>query len=271
MTFQGNIEDLQSAVVVDRTGDKLGKVSQLYLDNDTQQPSWVTVNTGLFGTHESFVPLTEASYSEGTLTVPYEKAFIKGAPTIAEQGELPREQEDELYSYYGLGGAAGDAAGGPGHRGDDRGHQGDDRDRQGDDRDRQRDDRAAATTDGGSVTLHEERANVGTERVATGKARLRKHVVTDTESVEVPVQREEVVLEREPADGRSGGTLSEEAVDVTLTEERPVVDKETVATENVSLGKRAVQDQETVDTDLAHEEVEIDGQTPRTGRPERDR
>ncbi|MGO1286431.1 MAG: YsnF/AvaK domain-containing protein [Brachybacterium sp.] len=83
-------------------------------------------------------------------------------------------------------------------------------------------------TDGGGVTLHEEQAHVGTEKVQTGRVRLRKHVVTDTEQVEVPVQREELVLEREPADGRAGGTLSEEEVDVTLTEERPVVEKETV-------------------------------------------
>ena len=100
---------------------------------------------------------------------------------------------------------------------------------------------------------------MGTERVETGRARLRKHVVTDTERVEVPVEREEVVLEREPADGRAGGTLSEEEVDVTLTEERPVVEKETVATENVRLGKRSVTDDETVQTDVSREELEVDG------------
>ena len=272
MTFRGTIEELQNAVVVDRDGDKLGKVGQVYLDNDTRDPSWVTVKTGLFGTNESFVPLDRSDYADGTITVPFEKSYIKDAPHIAEDGELVREQEDELYRYYGISGGTGgqqepgvDATG---HR-DHAGQQGapgapgvpgtpgtrDDQDQ-----------RRADGTDGAGVTLHEEQAHVGTERVQTGRARLRKHVVTDTEQVEVPVQREELVLEREPADGSSGGTLSEEEVDVTLTEERPVVEKETVATEEVRLGKRSVTDEETVQTDLSHEEVEMDEEAL-DGRP----
>lgn len=317
MTFQGKIEELQDAVVVDRTGDKVGKVGQVYLDNDSGQPSWVTVNTGLFGTKESFIPLTEASHADGTLTVPYEKSFIKDAPNLEEHGELGREQEGELYSYYGVGTsagngngnagdrrrdgdrtdpragqhrdaradatgtAAGTAAGGVGGNGVDgnrpgadtrtgadarpgAGNRPDADARPGTDRHADaagtRPDRAdAAGRDGGGVTLHEERVDVGTERVETGRARLRKHVVTDTEHVEVPVQREEVVLEREPVDGRAGGSLSEEEVEVTLSEERPVVQKETVATEKVSLGKRTVRDTEGVDTEVSHEEVDVDG------------
>ena len=288
MTFRGTIEELPNAVVLDRNGDKVGKVGQVYLDNDTQQPSWVTVNTGFFGTNESFIPLDQAHYADGTITVPHEKSFIKDAPNLEEHGELTREQEGELYRYYGLDGAAGATGGetdraargtaGPGPDATDR---------------RDADARAAAGPgpvngpgpsdrtartggdEGGDVTLHEEQAHVGTERVQTGRARLRKHVVTDTERVEVPVQREEVVLEREPADGRSGGTLSEEEVDVTLTEERPVVEKETVATENVRLGKRSVRDEETVQTDVSREEIEVDGadgrRDPRTDDENRGR
>lgn len=257
MTFRGTVEELQNAVVVDRDGDKLGKVGQVYLDNDTQQPSWVTVNTGLFGTNESFVPLDRSDYADGTITVPFEKSYIKDAPNIAEDGELAREQEEELYRYYGLSGGTGgrhepgvDPTDHPDRAGQEHaaGPRGD------------RDQHRGAGADGGGVTLHEEQAHVGTERVETGRARLRKHVVTDTERVEVPVEREEVVLEREPADGRAGGTLSEEEeVDVTLTEERPVVEKETVATENVRLGKRSVTDDETVQTDVSREELEVDG------------
>lgn len=81
MTFRGTIEELQNAVVVDRDGDKLGKVAQVYLDNDTRDPSWVTVKTGLLGTNESFVPLDKSDYADGTITVPFEKSYIKDAPT----------------------------------------------------------------------------------------------------------------------------------------------------------------------------------------------
>ena len=33
-------------------GDKLGSIGEMYVDDSTGQPSWVTVNTGLFGTKE---------------------------------------------------------------------------------------------------------------------------------------------------------------------------------------------------------------------------
>lgn len=315
MTFSGNIKDLQAAEVVDSTGDKVGKVGQVYLTNDTQEPSWVTVNTGLFGTKETFIPLADARYSDGAITVPYEKSFIKDAPHVDEDGEISREEEDELYRYYGVqDGAAGtgqtdrgqadrdhtgrDAAiaggagagAGAGLRGDeDRagkhaergerdydkadvnreraaehgGLRGDvdnaraDVDERRGDRQFDKADRDLDNAEG--VTLHEERVNVGTQRQETGKARLRKYVVTDTEQVEVPVKREEVVLERQPADGRTGGHIGEEEATVTLSEERPVVEKETVATEQVNLGKRTAEDTERVDTQVAHEEVDVEG------------
>ena len=49
-----SVEKLQNATVYGSDGDKIGSVGQVYLDNDTHQPSWVTVNIGLFGTNESF-------------------------------------------------------------------------------------------------------------------------------------------------------------------------------------------------------------------------
>lgn len=265
MAFTGSIQDLQRAEVVDSTGTKVGKVGQVYLTNDSQEPSWVTVNTGLFGTKETFIPLAEATFTGVVITVPYEKSFIKDAPHVDEDGEISAQQEEELYRYYGVADDRGTAATG---RGTDRDGLGD-RDRDaalagtagtgvGTDRDRDLDrDRAGKDADG--VTLHEEKVVVGTERQQTGKARLRKYVVTDIEQVEVPVQREEVVLEREPATGRDAGRVGEEEVEVTLSEERPVITKETVATENVSLGKRTVEDTETVRTEVAHEEVDVDG------------
>ncbi|MEJ7704363.1 MAG: PRC-barrel domain-containing protein [Geodermatophilaceae bacterium] len=59
---------------------KIGKVSQVYLDDTSGQPKWVTVNTGLFGTKESFVPLEQASFSGGALSVPVTKDQVKDAP-----------------------------------------------------------------------------------------------------------------------------------------------------------------------------------------------
>jgi len=87
------------------------------------------------------------------------------------------------------------------------------------------------------MTRSEERLSVDKERVATGKARLRKYIVTENQTVTVPVEREEVRLEREPitdanvGNALDGPDLSEEEHEVTLTEERPVVNKETVPVE----------------------------------------
>lgn len=300
-----SIEDLQRSTVIDQDGDKVGKVGQVYLDDATGQPNWVTVNTGLFGGSETFIPLDEATQDGDDLRVPYTKAFIKDAPNLDADSHVDESQEDELYRYYGLqgggdqvrdgrdgrdgrvdgrdaaaAGAAGTAAGtaNTGDRRDDL-RAGDARHRdnaadgplsgdrrEGDLRDgdaRHRDDVAAAGAargdDANSVVRHEEEVNVGTERVQTGRARLRKHIVHDTETVTVPVEREEVEIVREPiAEGEHGGRLSDEDVEVTLSEERPVVEKDVVAKERVGLDKNVVRDQEQVQTDVAREEVDIE-------------
>ncbi len=75
-----DLRALDDSVVVGTDGE-IGKVGQVYTDNDTGQPSWVTVKTGWFGTNESFVPLNAATIEDGTIRVPYDKEMIKGAPT----------------------------------------------------------------------------------------------------------------------------------------------------------------------------------------------
>lgn len=271
-----SIEDLQRSTVIDQDGDKVGKVGQVYLDDATGQPNWVTVNTGLFGGSETFIPLDEATQDGDDLRVPYTKAFIKDAPNLDADSHVDESQEDELYRYYGLQGGGDrvrDGRDGRDGRVDGRdaaaagaagtANTGDRRDDLRDGDARHRDDVAAAGAargdDANSVVRHEEEVNVGTERVQTGRARLRKHIVHDTETVTVPVEREEVEIVREPiADGEHGGRLSDEDVEVTLSEERPVVEKDVVAKERVGLDKNVVRDQEQVQTDVAREEVDIE-------------
>jgi hypothetical protein len=84
-------------------GDKIGRIGQLYLDDATEQPEWVTVSTGLFGTKESFVPLAEAQVEGDRVTVPYTKDQVKGAPRIdVHNGHLSEREESDLYRHYGL-------------------------------------------------------------------------------------------------------------------------------------------------------------------------
>jgi uncharacterized protein (TIGR02271 family) len=110
--------------------------------------------------------------------------------------------------------------------------------------------------------VRDEQLNVGTETRESGRVRLRKHSYTDTETVEVPVSREEVVVEREPIDPDSAeaqrGTGDEEVV-VTTREEVPVVDK-TATAEKVTVDKNRVQDTERVSGTVQREDVEVEGE-----------
>ena len=112
------------------------------------------------------------------------------------------------------------------------------------------------------MVRHEERLNVGTQEREAGHARLRKYVVTDHETVDVPVEREEVTVERTPINDTNArvdnGTIGEEEVDVTLREERPVVQKEAVAVEEVGLNKQTVQETQRVEADVRKEQVDVE-------------
>ncbi|MGY1705280.1 DUF2382 domain-containing protein [Geodermatophilus sp. SYSU D00697] len=88
--------------VYDESGDKIGSASEVYLDDETGQPEWVTVRTGLFGTKESFVPIRQADLTDDGLRVPVSKAAVKDAPKIDTEGHLSPQEEQELYRYYGM-------------------------------------------------------------------------------------------------------------------------------------------------------------------------
>jgi uncharacterized protein (TIGR02271 family) len=119
------------------------------------------------------------------------------------------------------------------------------------------------------MTRSEEELRVGTERREAGRARLRKYVVTEQVTQTVPVQREEVRIEREPITdenrGRAldGPEISEEEHEVVLHEERPVVEKETVAKERVRLGTDVVTDEHEVSEEIRKERIETDGSEDR--------
>ena len=251
--------------VYDESGQKIGSAGEVYLDDETGQPEWVTVRTGMFGTKESFVPIRDANLTDEGLRVPVSKDRVKDAPKIDTDGHLSPQEEQELYRYYGLGsgtdttvtdttttaGTAGlagtggrtDHAGEPGVVGRDT---------------------SGPTTDN-AMTRSEERLNVGTRTEEVGRARLRKYVVTENVTETVPVSHEEVRVSREPitdaniGNAMDGPAISEEEHEVTLHAERPVVAKEAVPVERIRLDKTTVTDQETVSADVRKEEIEVDG------------
>ena len=259
MIEQNAVSTLSGATVRDPAGDKIGKVAQVYLDDHTGQPEWVTVRTGLFGGRESFVPLAAARLEGDELVVDASKEKVSGAPQVDEDGHISEREEAEIYRYYGIEAAGTPAAYGAGHpTGTD--------ETTGRARHAVGRDTSGPTTDD-AMTRSEERLQAGTERVEAGRARLRKYVVTDTEQVQVPVSREEVRLEREPVTGAnrdaaySGPDISEEEHEVTLHAERPVVQTEAVPVERVRLDKETVTGTETVSGEVRKEQVELDDDT----------
>lgn len=86
----------------DAEGDEIGEITQIYLDDATGRPEWALVNTGLFGTKSTLVPVAQASGESGEIRVNYSKATVKDAPRVDAGQELSQEQEAELYHHYGL-------------------------------------------------------------------------------------------------------------------------------------------------------------------------
>jgi uncharacterized protein (TIGR02271 family) len=255
---QNNINDVIGRTVYGSDGDKIGEVGQVYLDDETGRPEWATVRTGLFGTKESFVPLAQSSQTDDGLTVPYDKSTVKDAPRVdADQGHLSQSEEAELYRHYGL--EYSESQSDTGYADTTTGTSG------GVDVDRSAGHDTSGPDTDDAMTRSEEQLKVGTQSREAGRARLRKHVVTEQQTVNVPVTREEVRVEREPitegnvGQATSGADISEEEHEVVLHEERPVVEKETVPVERVRLGTEKVTEQESVTETVRKEEIDTDG------------
>ncbi|WP_051324989.1 DUF2382 domain-containing protein [Candidatus Solirubrobacter pratensis] len=226
---------------VDSNGDKIGKIDEIYLDRSSAEPEWATVNTGLFGMRTTFVPISGAESRGDEVRLAYTKDQIKDAPNVDADGELSTEEEQRLYEHYGRGDYGDwDSSASVGR------------------------DTSGPTTDD-AMTRSEEELRVGTERRESGRARLRKYVVTEEVTKTVPVQREEVRIEREPITGDNvddaldGPAISEEEHEVVLHEETPVVEKRTVPKERVRMAKDTRTEQETVSEEVRKERIETDG------------
>ncbi len=101
MVRAGQVRRLMDMVVVDASGDWVGTVSEVYLDEQKGEPVWATVRIGWFG-HGSFVPLTGVDITGIRLRAPYDKATIEAAPRHDTCAPLTPAEEDALYAYYGL-------------------------------------------------------------------------------------------------------------------------------------------------------------------------
>ncbi|MDN3243916.1 PRC and DUF2382 domain-containing protein [Streptomyces mutabilis] len=283
MITREEIANVLDHPVYDGDGNKIGDAKHVFFDDMTGRPEWVSVKTGMFGSNESFIPIRDAAVVQDHLEVPYRKDQVKDAPNVDVDagGHLSESEEHRLYDYYGINwdsvlseaertddgrfaagpgpagtaqaaGAAG-AAGMAGTAGTAGGTAGR---REGADRTGMRGDDA--------MTRSEEQMHVGVERRESGRARLRKYVVTEEVQQTVPVSHEEVRVEREPitdanrGDALAGPEISEAEHEVTLHEERPVVETETVPVERVRMTTEEHTEDEVVRGQVRKERIEAE-------------
>ncbi|WP_425844646.1 PRC-barrel domain-containing protein [Agrococcus sp. TSP3-2-1] len=232
MTFQGSIDEIVGREVVGSDGQRIGDVGQVFVLDGTDEPTWITVKTGLFGLHESFIPVADATERGDRIVVPFEKAFVKDAPRIDDASELSVEQEAELYRYYGVEPPLQQRAAVGDHGQRAHGHHDDDRDRAVGGHLQRADERHSGDADDtGPSTAHADRTPYGgghdagsadasgsgsddergvrgrgadddhdasrgaTSASGSGGPRLRRRIVTEMQTIQVPVQREEIVVE----------------------------------------------------------------------------
>jgi uncharacterized protein (TIGR02271 family) len=247
--------------VVDQEGAKVGRLEEVYLEQHTGRPEWMLVHTGLLGTKSSFAPLAGARVEGEDVRIGYSKQEVKDAPSVEADGELSEEEEARLYAHYGL-----DYSESRSDTGRVRG---------------ERVDRAPVGRDvsgpntDDAMTRSEEELRVGTAKRERGRARLRKYVVTEEVTQSVPVQREEVRVEREPITDRNrdrataGPDISEEEHEVVLHEEEVVTEKRAVPKERVRLDTETVTDEQTVSEQVRKEQIDTEGVEKKGGKKRR--
>ena len=247
-------EDWIGLDAYDRSGDKIGEITNVYYYVETGRPEWLAVTTGWFGMNSSLAPIVGSAPSDDGIRLDVDKDVVKDAPNFSHEGEISPAEEERLYTHYHI-----DRSGGrDSYVSEARPSQGYDVSRRADE---------GYSVDDAAITRREEELDVGTHREETGKVRLRKYVTTEHETITVPVEKEHVVVEREAASGTSTGTdLGDEDVEMTVHEDVVDVDKRVVDKETVRARTERSTETEKVEADLRKEHVDVEGDAEQRGR-----
>jgi sporulation protein YlmC with PRC-barrel domain len=240
--------DWRGRTVVDRDGEKIGKLDDLYLDEETSRPEWAGISTGVFGRRQSLVPLRDAQLVDEDVQVPFEQEQVKDAPKVEPEETLSQEEEASLYRHYGLEySSSGTVLPEQGQEHEQAREQERDQEQaRGLEPERGQETERGLETDQGQRQPQEQSGagegasglGVGTEVRPRERLRLKKYVVTEHVTRKVPVSREEVRLEREPADAEAktdpseGGQIGESEDEVVLRQEEPVFEKDNEEKDN---------------------------------------
>ena len=102
MIFQQQDPDLVGVPAVTADGEQVGTIAHVYADEHGEEPSWVTIRTGLFGGRESFVPTSQARREGDAYVLAHDKDQVTGAPQLPVDGHLSDDDVELLYRYYSL-------------------------------------------------------------------------------------------------------------------------------------------------------------------------
>jgi hypothetical protein len=106
MINEEHADHLMGRDMLDRDGNRIGQITQVFVDDRTGEPTWVTVKTGWFGLSQSFVPLHKVLWAGEQVQAAYDTATVKDAPRFATDEPLTVQDEDTLHAHYGLSDAA---------------------------------------------------------------------------------------------------------------------------------------------------------------------
>lgn len=294
MIDRAEFEALHGAGLHDQDGHRVGDITRVYVDDVDGRITWAVVKTGMLGTKQRFVPLADATFVDGSVAVPFDRSVIKDAPDLAVDGNLDRDEESALYAYYGVSPAASiepapvepvpvepapveqfpadpapveqftadpatvepatvdpapvepvPADPSPAEPADPSTSE----------------PLAGRHADDQVMTRSEEALVVDTEQQETERVTLTRHVVTEEQTVTVPLTREEVRIVREPATGATaedGVDLGPDEQVVVLHEERPVVTTEVHEVERVRIERAEVTEDEDVTGEVRREVIDVE-------------
>ena len=271
------VEELYEGFQVnDRDGEKIGKVDDLFVDEDSDA-EYIGVKMGFLGMNSTLIPMEicRVDESDQTITVNTEKDKAKDGPSFDDDDTITPDFERQVRDHYGL------ESHGDTDRGRYEGYHSDE--------DEERPGVAMGDTDSGEFREHpkeeegvhqpgsdlededelrvqrtEEELRAGTREREAGKVNVRKRVRTDREEVRVPKRREEVTVDRVPVDESDGeraaaeSEIGEDDVSVPVVEDEVVVEKKPVAKEEIRVRKDVIDDEEVVEEDVRKEELEVD-------------
>ena len=251
--LSGNYHRLIGYGVEDQTGNGIGRVHNLWID-ESGQPLFLGVKTGWIFGKNHVVPVSTAEVNDRkeVVRLPFNEQVIKDAPVFDESADIESDEQQRIFAHYGINRSSGNAI---------------QSGTQVPQRSEGRSQSSVRTDEERTVQLKEEELRVGKREVEAGGIRLRKIVRTERVNQPVDLKREEIVIERVPATGEQvpgDASFQDEDIYIPLRREEAVVQKQARVREQVRVGKKTETEHQNVSEELHKEELEVEHEEEHT-------